>query len=216
MTAAMRTEPVLNGVRRNNILLATREHDNGWIEVDAEAFIDPASGRPCDFIGGPARIKHDLWERGVTRVGKIDAFAGALVAQHALTVYGYRRNEAEWASFFSTMTALRDALLERIGHAEGDAREEFDAAYRCVRLGDVFSLQFCNGWMEPQETLGYRCSLDGSTLIVFPDPFACATVPLRVLARRIPARAYADDADLRAALAAATPQVVAGVATGQT
>ena len=214
ITAAMRTEPPLNGAHRNAILLATREHDNGWIEVDADASIDPATGRPCDFIGGPTRIKHDLWPRGITRVGRLDAFAGALVAQHAITVYGYRRNEPEWLPFFNTIAAMRDALLERIGRIAGHAREEFDAAYRCVRLGDVFSLQFCNGWTDPAETLGYRATLDGSTLLIFPDPFGGASVPLRVIARRIPARPYADDADLRAALAAATPHVVEGSARG--
>jgi hypothetical protein len=215
IAAAMRTETALAGPHREAILLATREHDNGWIEVDAEATIEPATGRPCDFISGPAPIKHELWTRGVTRVGKVDARAGALVAQHALTVYAYRQNEPEWLPFFHTLTAMRDALLERIGCMAGAARDEFDDAYRCVRLGDVFSLQFCNGWTQPADTLGYRATLDGSALRIAPDPFEGATVPLKVIGRRIPARVYGDDADLRAAIASSTPCVVDGSATGQ-
>src|SRR5688500_7380168 len=91
--AAIRTEPALNGAARRTILLATREHDNGWIEVDAFPTVDSATGRPCDFMAGPAAVKHELWLRGIARAAKTDGFAGALIAEHALTVYGYRRGE---------------------------------------------------------------------------------------------------------------------------
>ena len=148
IVAAIRTEPPLAGPARRTILLATREHDNGWIEVDALPTVDPATGRPCDFMSGPAPVKHELWLRGIARAAKADGLAGALVAEHALTVYGYRRGDAAWASFFSTIEGMRDALLERAGVSGAD-REMFDACYRCVRLGDSFSLQFCNGWTEP-------------------------------------------------------------------
>lgn len=212
--AAIRTEPPLEGPARRTILLATREHDNGWTEVDAEPTIDPETGRPCDFMSGPARVKHELWPRGITRVAKTDPLAGALVAEHAVTVYGYRRSEPEWVPFFGTIEAMRDALLQRIGMFTGASRETFEADYRCVRLGDALSLQFCNAWTEPQTTLGYEASVNGPTLLVAPDPFGGATVPLRVIGRRIPARPYAHDADVRAALAAAAPEVIAGDARG--
>lgn len=55
IVAAIRTEPALETASRETILFATREHDNGWIEVDLAPTIDPATGRPCDFISGPAR-----------------------------------------------------------------------------------------------------------------------------------------------------------------
>ena len=109
---AMRTEAPLFGDARRTILLATREHDNGWIEVDALPTVDPATGRPCDFMSGPAAMKHELWLRGITRVAKTDALAGALIAEHAVTVYGYRRGDAAWSSFFSTIGSMRDALLQ--------------------------------------------------------------------------------------------------------
>lgn len=215
IVAAVQTEPSLDGSVRDTILLATREHDNGWIEVDAEPTIDSATGRPCDFIAGPARVKHELWPRGITRVAKMDPRAGALVAEHAVTVYGYRRDEPEWAAFFDSITAMRDALLQRIGMLDGTRRDRFEADYRCVRLGDSFSLQFCNAWQEPHDTMGYRAAMRGSTLFISPDPFDRATVPLRVIGRRIPARKYRDDADLRRAVAAATPEIVIGEARGE-
>lgn len=214
IVAAMRTETSLAGPARDVILLATREHDNGWLEVDAEPTIDPGTHRPSDFMTGPARVKLELWPRAVTRVARVDPHAGALVAEHAVTVYGYRREEPEWAPFFDTMIALRDGLLRQIGMDAGAAREAFHAEYRCVRLGDSFSLQFCGGWEDPHDTMGYRARMREGTLFISPDPFAGAAVPLRVVGRRIPARPYRDDADLRAAVAAATPEVLTGEARG--
>ena len=215
IVAAIRTEPALATAARETVLYATREHDNGWIEVDAEPTIDESTGRPCDFIAGPARIKHELWPRGIRRAAQTDHRAGALIAQHAVTVYSYRKDEPEWQSFFGPITAIREDLLHRIGAADGAAREAFEREYRCVRLGDSFSLQFCNGWTSPQETLGYRAELQGSTLVISPDPFAGASVPLRVMARRIPARRYESDADLRKTVARAVPEFLEGEATGR-
>ena len=188
IVGAIRTEPALQSAARDTLLLATREHDNGWTEVDAEPTIEPESGRPCDFMTGPANVKHELWLRGITRLAKTDAHAGALVAEHALTVYGYRSANPEWAPFFDSITAMRDALLQRIGMFDEASRQAFEMNYRCIRLGDSFSLQFCNGWAASQTTLG--------------------------IGRRVHARHYEDDADLRAALAAAIPEVIAGAARG--
>ena len=78
----------------------------------------------------------------------MDPRAGALVAEHALTVYGYRRGDAEWQSFFESVTPMRDDLLKQIGDADGPAREAFERQYRCVQLADAFSLQFCGGWSD--------------------------------------------------------------------
>jgi len=211
IVAAIKTEPPLAGPARRTILLATREHDNGWMEVDALPTVDPATGRPCDFMSGPAAVKHELWLRGIARAAKADGLAGALVAEHALTVYGYRRGEAAWASFFVTIEGMRDALLQRAGFTD---RALFDAYYRCVRLGDAFSLQFCNGWTDASTTFGYRAEMQGDTLLIGPDPFAGATVELRVVGHRIPARQYRDDAQVRSALAGATPEIVVGTARG--
>ena len=211
IVAALRTEAPLDSAARRSILVATREHDNGWIEVDALPTVDPATGRPTDFMSGPAQVKHELWRRGIARAAKADGLAGALVAEHALTVYGYRRDDAAWTSFFSTIEAMRDALIERTGFTD---REMFAGYYRCVRLGDSFSLQFCNGWTAPATTLGYEAVMDGTTLRIAPDPFDGATVHLRIVGRRIPARRYMGDAEVRTAIAAATPEIVTGTACG--
>jgi len=211
LVAAIQTEPALQTGARDVILLATREHDNGWAEVDAEPTIDPM-GRPRDFMSGPAGVRRELWMRGVTRVAQMDPHAAALVAQHAVTVYGYRQGDPDWKPFFASIVGLRDDLLAKLGLLTGPPREAFEIEYRCVLLGDALSLQWCNGWPGPEEALGYSGTMEGDTLLIWPDPFGGATVSFGVPARRIPARRYRDDADLRDAVAAAPPVVVTGAA----
>jgi hypothetical protein len=213
IASGIRSECALTGSSRDVVLLATREHDNGWVEVDANPTVDPATGRPSDFMTGPANVKHELWLRGIARVARMDPHAGALVAQHAITVYGYRRSDAAWQPFFDSIVAMRDALLQQLGMSDPASREAFQNEYRCVQIADALSLYFCHGGSDVT-TLNYQCRLDGATLRVFPDPFAGAAIPLRVLGRRIPARRYADDADLREAMRTAAPHVVEGQAAG--
>lgn len=215
IVAAIRTEPALESDRAA-ILLAAREHDNGWSEVDAEPTIEPATGRPRDFIAGPAPLKHEIWLRGIARGARMNPRVGALIAEHALTVYGYRRGIPEWAAFFASITALRDDLLEQGGALTGPARELFDRQYRCVHLGDSLSLQFCGGWKGPNPTLEYQATLQNRVLLISPDPFDGASVAIRVLGRRIPARRYQHDGDLRETIAAVAPEVVTGHARGVT
>jgi len=144
----------------------------------------------------------------------MDPHAGALVAQHAITVYGYKQRDPGWQTFFSSIFAVRDDLLDQLGLVTGAPREAFEIEYRCVFLGDALSLQWCNGWPGPEEPLGYRVTTEGEVLLVSPDPFGGATVTLHALGRRIPARRYRDEADLRAAMAAVPPIVVGGEARG--
>lgn len=212
--AAIRSEPVLDSPDRSVILLATREHDNGWAEVDAEPVVEPGTGRPQDFLKGSVLLKQELWQRAIRRAARMDVRAGALTAEHALTVHSYRHMAPDWRPFFESITAMRDDLLQQAGLLSGAPRQTFEAQYRCVRLADVFSLQFCNGWKGPDATLDYEASMDGDVLLISPDPFDGAIVPLRVLGRRIAARRYENDGEMRRAIADAAPFVVEGRARG--
>ena len=164
-------------------------------------------------MSGSPRVKYDLWLRGIGRAAQMDPRAGALVAEHALTVYAYRRGDAEWQTFFDSVTPVRDDLLKQIGMLTGEAREAFQRQYRCVQLADAFSLQFCGGWSDVS-SLEYQAIMRGNELLISPDPFDGATVPLQVLGRRIAARRYHDDGELRHAIAAATAEVITGSARG--
>lgn len=196
--------------RRETILFAVREHDNGWIEEDGRTHVD-AGGRALDFIAVPHEVKHRIWPRAVERIGRDRPYEAALIAQHALTVHAEQRAHPAWRPFFETMETLRTALL-----APGTTDASFAADYRFVRIADLLSLVFCNGWTEPFDLPdGRRTILIGTSLEVTPDPFAGARVPLRIAARRMPVRTYRTPDELRHALASAPVEVLEGQAGGR-
>jgi hypothetical protein len=197
------------------VLLATREHDNGWREVDDCPEIDPRTGLPYDFQNAPTRIKQPIWPRGVARIADQSAYAGALIAQHALTVLRHYRDRPEWRDFFQSIARSREQLLERAGMDAVNRAECVDRDYKQVYLGDLLSLIFCNGWSDQRTQHGYNVHLLGATLTMTPDPFAGAEVPLSVRTRRIERRRYASDAVLRETLTRAPVEVLTGTALGR-
>ncbi len=195
--------------RRDAILYAVREHDNGWIEEDLHTHVD-ASGRPLDFVTVAHEVKHRIWPRAVERIGRERPYEAALIAQHALTVHAEQRANPAWRTFFETMEGSRATLLRR---TVIDA--SFEADYRFVRIGDLLSLILCNGWTEPHTLpAGGQAVLNGSTLVISPDPFDGRPIRLAVRARRLDARTYGSAEELRHALDRAAVETLEGTASG--
>jgi hypothetical protein len=195
--------------RRSAILLATREHDNGWIEEDAETYVDTA-GAPLDFVAVPASIRQRIWPRAVQRLSRQHPYAAALIAQHAIAVYSASRNDEGWESFFEELSELRDRCLG----AAGLHRDTLDGDYRFVNAADRLSLAFCTGWPKPLESYGRQIILKGQVVEITPDPFEGARVPLAIAARRLRRQHYKSSGDLRAALRDAPVEILRGEAAG--
>src|SRR5690606_41437469 len=53
--------------RRDALLRAVADHDNGWWEGDAAPRADPATGAPSAFLGAPDRQRRALWARWIAR-----------------------------------------------------------------------------------------------------------------------------------------------------
>jgi hypothetical protein len=86
--------------------------------------------------------------------------------------------------------------------------------YFFVRMGDLISLMFCNGWHEPQRLGDYALRLDGPRLSIRPDPFDRREVLLSVEGRQLPNHVFATAAEAAAAFHAAPVVTVTGVALG--
>ena len=195
--------------RREKILWAIAEHDNGWREVDASPIIDSAGGAILDFIGAPLEIRQGVWPRGVQRLAGTP-YSAALVANHAVHVFSRFRGHQDWAPFFERMTTLRGEMLE----ASGVALEILLADYAFLRIGDLLSLTFCNQWTDPPGEFACDIRLDGRRLLVSPDPFGGREIHFEISARVLPARALVSPAAAAAAWRAADRTVLTGIALG--
>jgi hypothetical protein len=195
---------------RPAILLAVDQHDNGWQEVDAAPIVETATGRILDFTRAPADVRRSVWPRGVERLATTP-YAAALVAQHALHIYARFRSDGDWKAFFEEMTSARDAHLRA---AASSSLERLQRDYAFVRSGDLASLIFCNAWQEPQTEAGYSIQLDGSRVVVAPDPFGGRSVPIEVSGSELPDRPFSSAAEARRAMAAAPRRVLTGMVCG--
>ena len=194
--------------RRDVILHAIAEHDNGWQEEDVAPTVNPAAGDVADFITLPLDARQAVWPRGVGRLA--NHWAAALVANHAVTVYDRFRGDGRWASFFVQMETMRDDRLR----ASGLSFDDLLADYPFVRLGDLMSLAFCTGSTDRQRYGAWTISLAGSRVVVTPDPFAGASIAIEIAARELPHRAFATDAELRDTLRGASTVMVRGHVAG--
>ena len=196
--------------RAASILLAIREHDNGWAEPDGAPVVDPMTGEPLDFVHAPAAVRQGVWPRGVARLAS-DPWAAALVAHHAVAVYDRYRGDQGWTSFFAQMESLRDSLVSQVNGAEADLL----ADYRFVRLGDLISLVFCTGWSEAQRYSEWTVSRDGNVVSVTPGVFDTQRIPVTIPAKRLSVVSYRTNADLHAALGAAPSATLQGEIIGR-
>jgi hypothetical protein len=203
--------PLATWPRRDAILHAIAEHDNGWAEEDAAPMVHPTTGNIADFVSAPLTVRHAVWPRAVARLAD-DPWAAALVAEHAVTVYDRFRAEAAWTSFFAEMEAARDAMLR----ASGMPPDDLAADYRFVRLADLISLTFCTGWTDEYRFGGWTVQLSGTQVVVTPDAFGGATVPIEIDASEIRHQPIRSDADLRAALSQASTTTLRGSVIGGT
>lgn len=200
-----RCVPLAGRERRDSILRAIGKHDAGWGEEDAAPLADPDTGEVVDFVRVPVEVRQRVWWRTLG-ILEHDSWAAALVANHAATVYERYRPAAEWTVFFAEMDRTRDALLRSCGRSRADLEED----YAFLRLGDLVSLVFCTGGEGEQRFRDWTLRPDGPRLVVSPDPFGGAEVPIEVAARELPNRQWRSDAELRHALAEARGTTLAG------
>lgn len=207
---AWKADALTRAPHRAIVLYAIRRHDDGWIEEDRQPLIDEKSGRVLDFMDVPDEVRYRLWPRGVASVSAFP-YAAALVAQHAIHLHERHRTSPSWQEFFVKMEQARDQHLA--GSAPLDAGN-LQRDYVFLRMGDLMSLIFCNGWRERHHQETYDARFDGVRLRIDPDPFGGREVPLAVPARQLPNRRFHDRRDLSAAFAAAPIVTLRGVASG--
>jgi hypothetical protein len=202
--ALWRRDGLPGSPRRDDLLFAAREHDNGWREADAAPRWNPEAGRPHDFMTLPRADRIEIWERATCRFATERPYAALLITRHARSLFGGRRGEEGWDGLLGFLADFERGLIEETGAAA----DELAADYRWLDLTDQISLLACARRREPVARHGFRIAPlssgeEGTAVVgLAPFPLAGATT-FRVGCRRIPARSYRGDADLGGELAAA-------------
>jgi hypothetical protein len=95
--------------------------------------------------------------------------------------------------------------------------EDLERDYVFLRVGDLLSLTFCNGWTDIQQDdlgLNYSFHLEGNRVTVTPDPFQGREIPFDVSARALPLGGFKSALEAQTAFAAAPMVVLQGVTAG--
>ena len=184
--------------RRDDIVFAAREHDNGWREADSAPRVDRESGEPYGFLSLPAPDRIEIWRRGIRRYRERRPYAALLIVQHALSLHTSVGAGDEYAELLDEVRVSRDELLERTGASEADLLDD----YPWIQITDAISLVACRCFEGDRTRVGRRFWRENGDLVIHPLPLAGAT-RFRIPCRRIERRRYTGDVDLATVLARA-------------
>ena len=198
LLALWRRDELRRHPRRDRLIAAVREHDNGWRETDAAPRIDPATGRPWDFRALPGELRRELWRRGVERFAEEDPYPALLIAEHSWQLHHDRRDDPAWAAYLDELAERRQDLLAACGL---DAAR-LSADYRWLELADALSLAVCCRSAAEVVRGGLTARQRAGELEIEPFPLAGATT-FEIPGRRIADRTYRGEAELARELGAA-------------
>jgi hypothetical protein len=217
----------------SSFCLAAAEHDNGWQEWELAPGADPKTFVPYSFMTVPTEEHIALYQRGIDRIVKVDLYAGLLVTAHCMGLYdrsratipGYsakyvKSQEQHVANDFVQRLRLQQLRLKVDLRKDLTMKEFVDenlikANAQRLEVLDRLSLYFCMGVAEDASIEGVPVNDQGreadwevrpagqNQFTINPYPFRRDPLEFAILARKIPKRRYADDADLQSVLAAA-------------
>lgn len=205
-------------------ILAAEQHDIAWLPWEAAPTRDPATGRPYDFTALPHADHAALWSAGVAVAeAAYGPHVALLIARHGLALYALtpdeRRPTAELA-VVRRFRAEQEAVQARLRpQVPLDDAALADQSAILLAL-DLISLVLCGAMgRAPRHTPPVPLAAGPRGLsLAFPEtgwerlkidpwPFRSDFVTVSCPARRLAGR-FADDAAMRAALAAAPVETI--------
>jgi hypothetical protein len=193
LLALRRDEGLTGNPRRDEVLLAVREHDNGWREADAAPRVNERF-QPLDFREAPAPLRQEIWLRGVARYAEHHPYAALLIAEHAQRLHADHPGE-DWAEFRKRLGRAREDLQARCGSLS----QSLEADYGLLEWADAAALATLDVWPAFDLACGSgENRVDGLHLRPFP---LAGSTHLEIACRRVPDRAYGSSLDLARTLA---------------
>ena len=185
---------------RDEVLWATREHDNGWREADACPLPNDDRGL-VDFAAVPDTLRQQIWLRGTTRYVNQRPLESLLILKHNRDLHEQHRGQPDWIEFFQQL----DELHEQLRESQTDW-QDICSLYPHLQRVDTVSLALCQELESAQLPGDYalhRISETGAEVSTFrltPFPFAGAT-RFRIAVRWLPKKHWSSSAELTSALA---------------
>ena len=97
---------------REELLLAIKEHDAGWIGYIDHPEIDSKTGEPLNFTEMPPRLAQQLWDDSIDACRRIGSLAGWVVASHFASLQSKPdENQAEWKTWLDRINQSREEDL---------------------------------------------------------------------------------------------------------
>lgn len=183
--------------RRDRLIRAIREHDNGWREPDAAPRIDPDSGEPQGFRRVEEELRREVWSRACTRWRHDDPYVALLITLHALCLHSELRARDNWGDWLDTLESMQSELLEEASLSLSEAT----ADHTWLQLADACSLAVCERRGGSFQLGPFQGRAVEDTLHLEPFPLAGRTT-FYIPCRRIPRIRYGGDRELGRALVA--------------
>ncbi|MEO7794324.1 MAG: DUF3891 family protein [Thermoanaerobaculia bacterium] len=171
----VRLPELVDRPRRELLLRAVSEHDNGWWEVDAAPRLAPGGAGALDFRAFPAALRQEIWLRGIERFAGESPYVAALLAAHVLRLSERVRSEPSWGDFRAEVSVRHEELLE----AADESPETLAEDDRWLAFADSLSLAICAGETGLFDLPGWQLTLRGPEdleAVLLPFPFAGTTV----------------------------------------
>ncbi|KOY16910.1 DUF3891 family protein [Paenibacillus xylanivorans] len=87
MASHWKTELLVDEAHREDLILAAREHDRGWIELDSSPFWNDYSQIPYSFRDFPLRPRFVFYRKGIEEVREKNLYAGLLCSMMYIELF---------------------------------------------------------------------------------------------------------------------------------
>lgn len=187
--------------RRRQIITATRNHNNGWVEFDRNPRLDEKTGLPVDPKKLTPEEIYEIWMRASERFIEEDPYVALLITHHAYTLHEHTQNrKGVWEDFFVTLARRRGKIRDELGLTHND----IEHGYSFLRMAEWFSLMYLTkpklGAERPVVYAGYKVARRDDELLIRPYPFVEQRLTWQIPVIPLEKKGYAKQADLKKAL----------------
>ena len=136
-----RTDLFPGAENKQEVLLAIREHDRGWLSLDSSPSWNHEKGRPHDFLDYPVAHKISAYSHGITEVLEMSSYAGLLCSLHYTS---FMEGQEEAAVFLKSEQERQHGLMDDLGiNSDSEKKQALKFHFDLLQLCDNLSLYLC-------------------------------------------------------------------------